>query len=82
MTTGYDYEKFFGLDAEQLKCPHTAFDEVRSEYPVTRSDALGFWVVADHEHAQQVFKNATVFSTKKMLGEQVSDEWQQLVDMA
>lgn len=82
MTTGYDYEKFFGLDAEQIKCPHAAFDEVRSECPVTRSDALGFWVVADHEHAQQVFKNATVFSTKKMLGEQVSDEWQQLVDMA
>ncbi|WP_314034594.1 cytochrome P450 [Dietzia sp. CH92] len=82
MTTGYDYEKFFGLDPEQLKCPHTAFDEVRSECPVSRSDALGFWVVADHEHAQEVFKDASVFSTKKMLGEQVSDEWQRLVELA
>lgn len=82
MTTSYDYEKFFGLDPEQLKCPHTAFDEVRSECPVSRSDALGFWVVADHEHAQKVFKDASVFSTKKMLGEQVSDEWQRLVDLA
>ncbi|UVE95917.1 cytochrome P450 [Dietzia sp. B32] len=82
MTTSYEYEKFFGLDAEQLKCPHTAFDEVRSECPVSRSDALGFWVVADHENAQKVFKDASVFSTKKMLGEQVSDEWQRMVEMA
>ncbi|WP_264887019.1 cytochrome P450 [Dietzia sp. NCCP-2495] len=82
MTTDFQYEKFFGLDAEQLKCPHTAFEEVRSECPVSRSDALGFWVVADHENAQKVFKDAKVFSTKKMLGEQVSDEWQRLVDLA
>lgn len=82
MTTGFEYEKFFGLDPEQLKCPHTAFEEVRSECPVSRSDQLGFWVVADHENAQKVFKDATVFSTKKMLGEQVSDEWQRMIDMA
>ena len=82
VTTDFQYEKFFGLDADQLKCPHTAFEEVRSECPVSRSDALGFWVVADHENAQKVFKDAKVFSTKKMLGEQVSDEWQRLVDLA
>lgn len=82
VTTDFQYEKFFGLDGEQLKCPHTAFEEVRSECPVSRSDALGFWVVADHENAQKVFKDAKVFSTKKMLGEQVSDEWQRLVDLA
>lgn len=82
MTTSFDYEKFFGLDAEQLKCPHTAFEDVRSECPVSRSDELGFWVVADHENAQEVFKDASTFSTKKMLGEQVSDEWQRLIDLA
>ncbi|WP_295647565.1 cytochrome P450 [uncultured Dietzia sp.] len=82
MTTEFQYEKFFGLDDEQLKCPHTAFEEVRSECPVSRSDALGFWVVADHENAQKVFRDASVFSTKKMLGEQVSDEWQRLIDLA
>lgn len=82
MATEFQYEKFFGLDEEQLKCPHTAFEEVRSECPVSRSDALGFWVVADHENAQKVFRDASVFSTKKMLGEQVSDEWQRMVDMA
>lgn len=82
MTTSFDYEKFFGLDADQLKCPHTAFENVRSECPVSRSDALGFWVVADHDNAQEVFKDASTYSTKKMLGEQVSDEWQRLVDLA
>lgn len=82
MTTEFRYEKFFGLDEEQLKCPHTAFEGVRSECPVSRSDALGFWVVADHENAMKVFRDAKTFSTKKMLGEQVSDEWQRLIDMA
>ncbi|WP_216695150.1 cytochrome P450 [Dietzia psychralcaliphila] len=82
MTTQFEYEKFFGLDEEQLKCPHTAFEEVRSTCPVSRSDALGFWVVADHENALKVFKDATTFSTKKMLGDQVSDEWQRMVEMA
>lgn len=82
MSTRFDYEKFFGLDDEQLKCPHTAFEDVRSSCPVSRSDELGFWVVADHENAQKVFKDAGTFSTKKMLGEQVSDEWQRMVDMA
>lgn len=81
-TQHYDYEKFFGLDEDQLKCPHTAFEEVRSECPVSRSDALGFWVVADHENAMKVFRDAVTFSTKKMLGEQVSNEWQAMVDMA
>ncbi|MEO9330622.1 cytochrome P450 [Gordonia aurantiaca] len=78
----YEYEKFFGLDPEQLKCPHTAFERVRSECPVSRSDNLGFWVVADHENASKVFRDAVTFSTKKMLGEQVSDEWQKMIDMA
>jgi hypothetical protein len=78
----YQYEHFFGLDDDQLQQPHTAFEKVREVEPVSRSGKLGFWVVSDHENATKVLKDGKTFSNKLMLGQQVSDEWQMLVDRA
>lgn len=80
MTVGY--ESVFALDDEALKCPYEHFRRARSECPVSFGGPLGFWVVSDHEHVMAVLRDAQTFSTKYMLGPQVSAEWQQMIDMA
>ena len=82
MATQYGYEKFFGLDHDALVDPPQVFKEAQAKCPVSRNDDFGFWVVADHANALEVFKDAVTFSTKKMLGDQVSDQWQMMVDLA
>lgn len=76
------YERVFALDEEALECPYEAFKAARSECPVSKSDSTGFWVISDHEHVTAVLRDTVTFSTKQMLGPQVSAQWQQMIDLA
>lgn len=76
------YEPVFQLEDEALKCPYDHFRAARSECPVSFSKKLGFWVVSDHENVLEVLKDTVTFSTKEMLGPQVAQEWQMLIDKA
>lgn len=81
MTT-MEYERVFSLDDEALKCPYEHFKRARSECPVSRSEVVQVWVISDHEHVTAVLKDAVTFSTKQMLGPQVAEEWQRMIDLA
>lgn len=76
------YEPVFQLEDEALKCPYDHFREARSACPVSFSGKLGFWVISDHKHVLEVLKDTVTFSTKEMLGPQVAQEWQMLIDKA
>lgn len=67
-TDGRRFEKLVQLDAEEVKCPFSAYAELRDEAPVAWSERLNAWVVTRHADIRQVTGDAVTFSSSKASG--------------
>lgn len=59
------------LDQQSLRCPYGAYEQLRSEEPVTYVEEGGFYAVSRHEDVRYVFSQPQLFSNVNPMGPSV-----------
>lgn len=67
-TGGRRFDQLLQLDEQEVKCPFSAYSELREEAPVAWSDRLNAWVVTRYADIRQVTGDAVTFSSRKASG--------------